>query len=162
MASRNRLGGAVVIYTSFAQPIRKRLQPIPGDLLQGQLRNMRLARPQRRVEMRINPGVKITARKPTACRQHRADQLVELPLVQPRDNPVEPIRATPLGLQRHLGPDRVDHQCALTLVDHLEARRDARLQWEPPEQSVAERMDRLDLQPARRLQRPREQPPRLR
>ena len=42
------------------------------------------------------------------------------------------------------------------LIEFVEARRDACLQRKPPEDAAAERVDRLDPEAARRLQRMRE------
>ena len=52
-------------------------------------------------------------------------------------------------------------QCGgLAIVEHTEAGLDPGLDREPPQQRLGEGVDGLDVEPARRLQHPREQPPR--
>ena len=56
---------------------------------------------------------------------------------------------------------RLEHEeASLVLVDDLEMRRDIGLERKKPEQSLGEGMQRLNLEPARRLDRAGEQLPR--
>ena len=63
---------------------------------------------------------------------------------------------------RQLLPRRVRQVARRLVLQHLEAGGDPRLERKAPQQLFAEGVDGLDLQPAGRLQRPGEQPARLR
>ena len=65
-------------------------------------------------------------------------------------------------LQQDAHAQPVDQLGAGALLQHLEARRDIRLERKLMQQPRAERMNGLHLQPARRVERLREQPPRTR
>ncbi len=62
----------------------------------------------------------------------------------------------------HAAPRGVGKIGRVALVEHLEMAGNVGLEWELLQQAFAERMDGLDLQPARRLQRAGEEPPRPR
>ncbi len=84
------------------------------------------------------------------------------------DLPEEPVDLVAREVHGHCAEDRAlrrgdrverpgAQRLRLAFLEHLEARRDVRLEREAPQQQVAERMDRLDLEPSRRLQRPGEE-----
>ena len=65
-------------------------------------------------------------------------------------------------LQQHIERQLIEQLRGRGLVEHLETRRDIGLERELVQQPRAEGVDGLHLQPARRLERRGEQPPRPR
>ena len=115
----------------------------------------------RLAKMRGQPFFQVPRIQRRAFVDNASDQLVQRSFVEPAGRTVERHVRPLLGGLCHLLAYRREQRRRLAVVGNFEARRHPRLQRKPAQQGIAERVDCLDLEPARGLERPCEQTPGL-
>ena len=154
--------GLVVSFALILQNLTEYGELIPVEFAQCRFRDGNFPFQRGTAEMRRQHTLRIGGSQPIPGRDHRVRKLVDLIFAQPCRGQIKGRVGARLGRQRHVGAQPGQHFVRAPVLGDLETRRNPGLEREPPQQRVAKRVDGLNLQPARCLERTREQPPCLR